>query len=536
MKAKFILLLILNTLLFLVCYSQQASNIIWERTYGGSGAESTTSLKQTSDKGFVMVGTTDSNDGDITNHHSHGDMWVVKTDSSNAIQWQICVGGTGDDDGSDIIETSDSGFIVVGGTGTFNNGDVFGLHGATASDAFVVKLNKYGVIDWTKCYGGSGYDGASSIKRLNDSSFIIGGTSSINNGDVLSNQGSSDAWLFCIDSIGNFKWGKSFGGSKGETLGDLAVINNEIIVVGSTVSNDLGFPANHGYWDIMVASFSNLGILKWVKCFGGSGLDAASSVLPLTSNKFLIGGFTDSNDSAASNYQGGGDGLLIEIDSLGNIIWEKCYGGNKNENISQIIQDSDSTIVAIGSTYSNNSGYVTFSHDNTGEYSDSWALQFDTSGVLKKQQCFGCTMHDDGYSICKSGENEYVFLGRAETSDGDVSSVHGALSWSSDSWMVKINDIVGLPGEIPEDTQIVSVTVYDHISIFPNPSTNVIYIHSNYNCELEIFNDLSQLCGSFNIKLGRDNAIDISLLPPAMYFLGFRISDTLTICKELIVE
>ncbi|MBK5286119.1 MAG: hypothetical protein JJE25_12025, partial [Bacteroidia bacterium] len=150
----------------------QAPAIQWQKCLGGTGDDRANSIQQTSDGGYIVAGSALSNDGDVTGQHGYGDYWVVKLDSFGTLQWQKCLGGDTMDYASSIIQTSDGGYIVAGHTRS-NNGDVTGNHGSM--DYWIVKLNSTGNLQWQKCFGGTSDDRASCIRQTNDGGYIVAG-------------------------------------------------------------------------------------------------------------------------------------------------------------------------------------------------------------------------------------------------------------------------------------------------------------------------------------------------------------------------
>jgi hypothetical protein len=142
---------------FWVVEIDQSGNIIWQRTYGGSNIDFANDIVK-SDSGFFVVGQTFSADGDVTNYKDNGDAWFISIDSVGNLIDQKTKGGHMEDLFSAIIPSIYGGFMVCGNTFS-NDGSVNGLnHGG--SDAWLVKLSKYGTLQWTQCYGGINDDGA----------------------------------------------------------------------------------------------------------------------------------------------------------------------------------------------------------------------------------------------------------------------------------------------------------------------------------------------------------------------------------------
>jgi len=241
--------------------------IRWQKCLGGTGQDGTNGgspIIQTKDGGFVISGTTTSNDGDVTgnhldsNKHPSQDFWIIKLDPKGTIQWQKCFGGSGADEVSETIETSEGGYAAVGRTSSMD-GDVIGLHKPfdqfNESDIWVIKFDSFGSLQWQKCFGGGLEESGSSIVQIPNGSFIIAGLTSSNNGDVSGNHGESDAWIVRLNDKGAIQWQKCYGGSGQEVASCLIKTSNGgYAFVGSTnsIDGDLLFSNYHGDYDIWV--------------------------------------------------------------------------------------------------------------------------------------------------------------------------------------------------------------------------------------------------------------------------------------------
>lgn len=136
--------------------------IEWQKCLGGSATDSGHSIEQTNDGGYIVAGFTTSNNGDVSGNHGSVDCWIVKLTAIGNIEWQKSIGGSASDYGYCIQQTSDGGYIVVGYT-LSNNGDVIGNHGS--ADYWIVKLTFNGTIEWQKCIGGSLNDYGHNIQQ-----------------------------------------------------------------------------------------------------------------------------------------------------------------------------------------------------------------------------------------------------------------------------------------------------------------------------------------------------------------------------------
>lgn len=182
-------------------------NIQWQRSLGGSEYEGAGSIQQTKDSGYIIASHTRSNDGDVSGNHSssiyYSDYWIVKLDVAGNIKWQKCLGGSYEDVPGNIQQTKEGGYIVTGSARS-NDGNVSGNHSSFIySDAWVVKLNNAGTIEWQECLGGTSWDGGSYIQQAPDGSYINAGFTSSKDGDVNGNHGSADYWIVKLSASGN---------------------------------------------------------------------------------------------------------------------------------------------------------------------------------------------------------------------------------------------------------------------------------------------------------------------------------------------
>ena len=221
-----------------------SGTIAWQKCLGGSGDDKAFSILQTNDGGYIVAGSTNSNDGDVSgNHGGVVDAWVVKLSASGAIAWQKCLGGSGVEIAYSIQQTSDGGYIVAGFT-TSNDGDVSGNHGSI--DVWVVKLDASGAIEWQKCLGGSGEDYAYSIQQTSDGSYIVAGVTTSTNGDVSGNHGGYDAWVVKLNASGSKVWQKCLGGSGIDmAISIQQTSDGGYIVAGYTASTNGNVSGNH---------------------------------------------------------------------------------------------------------------------------------------------------------------------------------------------------------------------------------------------------------------------------------------------------
>jgi hypothetical protein len=312
-------------------------NIRWQKSYGGTDTDILHDLNLCKDGGFIMVGASLSPDGDVSSNYGDYDYWIVKTDSFGTIEWKKSYGGSEKDIPNSIQQTFDGGYIVAGGTSS-NNHDVTGLHdtvdvfGVITPDCWILKLNNYGDIEWTRVYGGSELDVVNSIQQTTDSGFIVAASSKSNNGDIAKHIGLTDCWIYKLDKFGNIQWQKTYGGTRvDEPISIQNTNDGGFIFAGYSESNNGDLTLNHGYSDYWIVKLNSSGDIEWQKSYGGSSIDLALTVDQTKDDHYIISGYTNSNDGDIVGYHDRYDYWIIKLDTNGNLEWNKIIGGSGSE-------------------------------------------------------------------------------------------------------------------------------------------------------------------------------------------------------------
>lgn len=216
---------------------------ITSKCYGGTGDDLGNCIATTTDGGYIIAGSTTSTDGDVTDNNGGSDFWIIKIDFNGVILWQRCYGGSGNEEANSMTETSDGGYLIVGSTAS-NDSDVTGNHGNT--DYWVIKIEADGNLQWQKCLGGSGTDVAYSVIERKNGDFIVAGKSNSWNGNTTLNHGGYDYWIVSVDNMGSLMWQKSLGGTADdEARGVVETTTDDLIIGGTTWSTDGDINSNH---------------------------------------------------------------------------------------------------------------------------------------------------------------------------------------------------------------------------------------------------------------------------------------------------
>src|SRR5688572_19380298 len=204
--------------------AQTAPAKLWDKTLGGSGAESLSMVRQTPDGGFILGGHSNSGiSGDKSQASPGGnDYWVVKVDASGNKTWDKTFGGSGEESFRTLQPTADGGYIIGGYSNSALSGDK-SQASKGGFDYWVIKLDASGNKTWDKTFGGSAEEKLFSVQQTADGGYILGGTSAsgLNGDKSQASQGGNDYWVVKLDASGNKIWDKTFGGSTAEDLYNL---------------------------------------------------------------------------------------------------------------------------------------------------------------------------------------------------------------------------------------------------------------------------------------------------------------------------
>lgn len=368
----------------------QAPAVEWQRAYGQRSFDALNAICQTSDGGYIAAGFIEPLIG-ITQWYN---FWIIKTDAAGNEQWRKHYGGSRPDYAFTILQTRDGGYIVGGYTSS-SDGDVTGVH--TPSDAWILKLDASGNVQWKKCYGGSGYaiEQCQRILQLPDGNYMVAGSSTSIDGDLAGTTlpvtwSEGNLWLFKLDPGGNIIWKKTYGGSHHDGAYDIRLLpDGGFIIAGITSSTNgdaSGLHGNRGWPDYWVLRIDTAGNILWQKCLGGSDIDLAKSIVPTRDGGFVVTGFTMSSDGDVTSFRGGYyDTWVVKLDGNGNMLWQKTLGGTDMDWGEAVVQQFDGSLVVASGTRSVD-GDITRPLGGT----DIWlAALDDTNGDLIWEKSIG---------------------------------------------------------------------------------------------------------------------------------------------------
>ncbi|MBK6484813.1 MAG: T9SS type A sorting domain-containing protein [Chitinophagaceae bacterium] len=353
--------------------------IEWQQVLGGSKIDWARNVQCAADGGYLILGYSNSTNGQITVNQGSYDYWLVKLDQHGNLLWQKTVGGSLEDNGYTVRETVDGGYICAGFSFSAD-GDITGSHGM--DDGWVVKLDAERNIQWQRSMGGTASDEFDDVILTADGGYMLVGYAGSANGDATINYGGFDVWLVKLDENGNTLWEKSYGGSLDDAARKgIQTSDGGFIIAGFSASGNGDATMNNGKLDYWILRVDSIGTLQWQKSLGSSGTDYAYNIVATPDGNFLITGLSGAGDGDVMGNEGGSDAWIIKMDMLGNILWQKNLGGSMEDVARSCAQLPDGSVIVVGFTMSGD-GDVTGQH---GGY-DGWVAKL----------CFTSDFYFDG--------------------------------------------------------------------------------------------------------------------------------------------
>ncbi|APY08329.1 hypothetical protein BWZ20_08470 [Winogradskyella sp. J14-2] len=293
-------------------------NISWEKSFGYQGADSGISMVETNDQGFLVIGVLDvtasggeGNSSRTANRHAGGDYWALKLNNSGNLEWSRYFGGNFTDSPYGVVQTDDFGFIIAGSSDSEDT-NISGNIGTY--DFWIIKVSASGDLIWEKSFGGSQIDEARAISKTDDGNYIIAGDTRSNDNDISQNKGAADLWLIKISPTGNLIWEQSLGGTNFDVARAIKKSqNNSFLLSGSSRSNDIDVSENKGQNDAWILKTDTTGNLIWQTTVGGSNIDFSYDVAELSDGAVIAVGDTASSDGDILQNKGFKDLLIIKI-------------------------------------------------------------------------------------------------------------------------------------------------------------------------------------------------------------------------------
>jgi hypothetical protein len=308
---------------FYLIKSNEHGDALWTKTFGGANGDDALNVQQTTDNGYILVGGT----------YSFGNgrnIYVVKTDQFGNTLWTRNYGGSGTEKAHAVLQADDGGYLVVGNTTSF---------GAGGKDFYLIKIDASGVTQWTRVYGNSGRDWPFSVDETDDGGYII--AASVNSAGNINYK----LCLMKIDAHGNSIWTRTYRG-KSEAAGYFVQQTDD----GGFIAAGQTWVTNVNNSDFYLVKTDSNGDSTWTRTYGGSLEEVCNSAPQTSDGGFILAGYTT---SFGTGYR---DGYLVKTDAAGDTIWTRTYGGTELDRFRSIQQVNDDGFIVAGQTYSFGAG------------------------------------------------------------------------------------------------------------------------------------------------------------------------------------
>lgn len=349
-----------------VIKTDASGTIQWQKTYGGTNSDTAASIKTTSDGGYIVTGTTFSANGDVTGYKGNGDIWIIKINATGGIQWQKTLGGTKTDMAVSIEQYPDGSYILLGSTNS-NDGDV--TQNSEEFDYWLLKINNLGSVIWQKTYSSNDLcskdDLACNLILTSDGSILISGNGNLGRGALSGIMCSQEIYLLKINSSGMLQWQKTFGGKDTDVVSKtISTLDGGLLIGGLSNSTDGDVKENKGDVDMWLIKTTGDGTVSWEKSIGGTKWDKINSLQATLDGGYIIIGETTSSNGDFKSGKGLIDLVIVKLTAIGTMEWTKTIGGSGAEKGIEILQTNDDSYVVFGNSNSTN-GDITNNNGNS---------------------------------------------------------------------------------------------------------------------------------------------------------------------------
>lgn len=406
------------------------------KTFGGSGVDLAVDIVEATNGNYIIVGTTESTDGDVTGKTTPDkDYWMIEITPEGTLVSNRTYGGSQDDVVTAISKTADGGYIMSGYSRS-TDGDV--TENAGFQDFWLVKTSSSGAIQWESSFGFLGTDQAFNVFETSTGNYFVTGFLDVTASDGEGNDGTrqnlhgvGEFWGILMDANGNKIWRRYFGGSNNDRSYDAVETNDGgFLMTGASESSDFDIDDDKGSYDFWAVRLDLDGNALWTKSFGGSEIDISYAVEKTDDNSYIIVGDTRSADQDVSNLYGNADIWAVKFNDSGNIVWEQNYGGTSFDSARDIKKLSNGDFAIVGNSRSGTGDFTS----NYGQ-NDIVMMIIDSNGNLKYSYSAGGSGLDFGEALMQTQDNAIVLVGNTESSDNDITINKGI----KDIVVIKIN-------------------------------------------------------------------------------------------------
>lgn len=528
--------LLTTTLLTVSCVTVlSAQDILWEKSYGGKHAEYLYEAIPTPDYGFILAGSSVSGKNGNKEELNKGDLdyWIWKMDEHGNLDWQKSFGGNQTDLLQSIALTNDGGFIL-GGTSASDKGSDKTEACKGQEDFWVIKLNAKGQELWQRTIGGSGMEKLLSIAPTRDGGYILGGSSSSDQlksttgvldpfGKSENSKGNLDFWVVKLDKNGTIAWQKTIGGRYMDELRSIHEIQSGGYILGGYSNSPASgnkTEENPGLGDYWVVQLDEQGEIVWQKVYGGEQDDNLTALIPTQDGGYLLGGSSNSEPGHVKTKSNGSgtDFWVVKLNETGGIVWQQTYNYGKKDILTSLIENPDGSFLIGGYAQSevekSGSNPLVSPKDKEG-INDYIALKIKADGEELWSKTVGSKGDEVLKKVLETRDGGYLLCG---TSNGSVSRDKKTAKGGNDFWVVKLKD------KDKEEQERIS------LEAVPNPTeyfTNVIVSFEYAKGTATLYDLSGRTIRSASINGEKTIPMELTNLPTGIYVIEIK-TDTQT--------
>ncbi|HZV70799.1 MAG TPA: T9SS type A sorting domain-containing protein [Saprospiraceae bacterium] len=304
------------------------------------------------------------------------------------ISFQKTYGGSENDFGLSVQQTTDGGYILFGETASFGAGQL---------DFYLIKTNNLGDKLWEKTFGRAKFDLGLCVQQTNDGGYILCG--------AFSGLGNDSLALIKTDPDGNEIWSKQFRGSVVRDVGRFVqqTADEGFIVV--------GFNGASPEENVLLLKTDSVGNEEWKKTYERIDAQFGNGVRQTDDGGYIVAGQTNHRTLTGS------DVYLMRMDAGGDTIWTKTFGATS-------AQTGRSICIA------DDGGFVVLGYDQS-RMQDLYLIKTNTSGSEEWSKNYGGDGQDIGYAVQQTTDGGYILSGAKQNVDNQTSDMYAVKTTSS---------------------------------------------------------------------------------------------------------
>lgn len=370
--------ILLSFTLVSVAYGQDTS---FYSITGCKSYENARDIVQTSDSGFVIVGSTGSQGT------GNSDVYLLKQDKLGKVVWSAVFGSSQIEWGESIAVCHDKGFVIAGYTNNTQNNDY---------DFLLIKTDSLGKLKWVKTYGGNDWDLAYSVVQTSDSGFAIGGETKsfgLNN---------TDFYIIKTDSVGNLMWQNNYGGTSSEVgRSIIQTLDGGYAIAGETKSFGTGL-----YNSYLVKTDAN-GVMLWDKFYERDSANTVFALIQDTDSSYAMAGHRVHPVNKSLDF------YLFKTNSIGDTLWTNTIGGPDAEEWFDLIKDRNGNYSACG---------YSFTTIGAGK-EDIFLYQINPFGGFLNLSTYGGLEYERGYGVVSLIEGGFAMAGTTDSYGAGIEDI-----------------------------------------------------------------------------------------------------------------